>query len=206
MRTAVYIDGFNFYYGAVKDTAYKWLDLKLLCQTILQPHHQISMLKYFTAKVRPMPKDRDVPQRQATYFKALRARTPELSIIYGHFLETRIIGRPVNPKLGKLIEVYRSEEKGSDVNLAVHLVSDAYKDAFDCAVVISNDSDLAQAMRIAKEECGKVIGLFTPERRRVSKELMGYASFNRKIRKAALAKCQLPDPIAGTNIYKPPAW
>ena len=105
-----------------------------------------------------MPNDRDVSQRQATYFKALKAHTPELSIIYGQFLETRIIGRPVNPRQGKLIEVYRSEEKGSDANLAVHVVSDAFKDAFDCAVVISNDSDLAQAMRIERKNPAKSSG------------------------------------------------
>lgn len=117
MRTAVYIDGFNFYYGAVKDTAYKWLDLKLLCETILQPHHQVSTLKYFTAKVKPKPNDRGVSQRQATYFKAIKAHTPELSIIYGHFLETTISGRPPAAKHGSVIRVVRWEEKGSYVNV-----------------------------------------------------------------------------------------
>ena len=28
MRTAIYVYGFNFYYGAVKDTTYKWLNPK----------------------------------------------------------------------------------------------------------------------------------------------------------------------------------
>lgn len=46
MRTAVYIDGFNFYYGAVKDTAYKWLDFKQLCKIILKPHHNITSIVY----------------------------------------------------------------------------------------------------------------------------------------------------------------
>ncbi len=64
LRTAVYIDGFNFYYGAVKNTSYKWLDLKLLCQTILTPHHQIVLLNYFTAKAHSTAKDPDAPNRQ----------------------------------------------------------------------------------------------------------------------------------------------
>ena len=59
------------------------------------------------------------------------------------------------PKHGNLIEVFRTEEKGSDVNLAVHLVNDVHQNTFDCAVVISNDSDLAKAMRIVKDEYRK---------------------------------------------------
>lgn len=131
---------------------------------------------------------------------------PELSILYGHFLETKLLCRPVNPKYGKLIEVFRTEEKGSDVNLAVHLVNDANNDIYDCAIVISNDSDLAEAMRIVKHECGKVVDLFTPWRRRGSKHLMQYSSFQRTVRKTSLAKSQLPNPIPGTRIHKPKEW
>ena len=61
MRTAVYIDGFNFYYGAVKDTTYKWLDPKQLCETILKPHHDIISIVYCMAKVRPKPQIRVPP-------------------------------------------------------------------------------------------------------------------------------------------------
>ena len=31
----VYIDGFNLYYGAVKDSPYRWLDLGALCAHML---------------------------------------------------------------------------------------------------------------------------------------------------------------------------
>ena len=206
MRTAIYIDGFNFYYGAVKNTAHKWVDLKQLCKSILQPHHQVVFLKYFTAKVNPKTTDPDIRIREATYFKALETYIPELSITYGHFLETKLLCRPVDPRHGKLVEVHRTEEKGSDVNLAVHLVSDAHIGAFDCAVVISNDSDLAEAMRIAKDTCGKRVGLFIPGGRRGSKQLMAHSDFTRTIRRSALANFQLPNPIPGTSLYKPQTW
>lgn len=206
MRTAIYIDGFNFYYGSVKNTGYKWLNPKQMCEAILQPHHDITSIVYCTAKVRPKPTDPSAPVRQATYLKAIKSFIPELSIVYGHFLETRLLCRPVDPKYGNLIEVLRSEEKGSDVNLAVHLVNDAHNDTFDCAIIISNDSDLAEAMRIVKDECGKFVGLFTPWRRYVSKQLMNHSSFQRTIRKTSLAKSQLPNPIPGTEIYKPKGW
>ena len=135
MRTAIYIDGFNFYYGAVKNTSYKWLNPKQLCVATLKPHHNIISVIYCTAKVRPKPTDPSARVQQATYLKAIKSCIPELSIIYGHFLETKVFCRPVDPKHGKLIEVFRTEEKGSDVNLAVHLVNDAHKDVFDCAII-----------------------------------------------------------------------
>jgi len=206
MRTAIYVDGFNFYYGAVKDTPFKWLDLKLLCQNILQPHHQIVSIVYCTAVVKPKPSDIDAPVRQSTYLKAIQTHIPELKIIRGHFLETTILGRPVNPAIGRLVEIKKTEEKGSDVNLAVHMLNDAWKDKYDCAVVVSNDSDLAEAMSLVKTDCKKVIGLFTPWRRKASKQLMAFSDFQRSIRKSALAKSQLPNPITGTGIYKPSTW
>ena len=206
MRTAIYIDGFNLYYGALKDTNYKWLDPKQLCASILQPHHNIVSIVYCTAKTRPKATDPYVPKLQANYIKAITTYIPELTVIYGHFLEHKVSYRPVDPKLGNLVEVFRTEEKGSDVNLAVHMVNDAHKDIFDCAVVVSNDSDLAEAIRIVKNECGKVVGLFTPWRRRASKQLMQHSNFQRMIRRTTLVKSQLPNPIPGTRIHKPSGW
>ena len=206
MRTAIYIDGFNLYYGALKDTHYKWLNPKQLCASILKPHHNIVSVVYCTAKAKPKVTDPTVHERQANYINATREYIPELTVIYGHFLENKVYYRPVDSQLGDWVQVYRTEEKGSDVNLAVHMVNDAHKDVFDCAIVVSNDSDLAEAMRIVKEECGKFVGLFTPWRRRVSKQLMQYSNFQRKIRKTSLANSQLPNPIPGTRICKPTHW
>ena len=63
---------------------------------------------------------------------------------------------------GQLVHVIKTEEKGSDVNIAVHLVNDAWLDKYDCAVVVSNDSDLAESLRIVREERKKAVGLLTP--------------------------------------------
>ena len=43
MRTIVYVDGFNLYYGAVRGTPYKWLDLRALFTRILRPDNKIPM-------------------------------------------------------------------------------------------------------------------------------------------------------------------
>ena len=55
MRTFVYVDGFNLYYGALKGTPWKWLDLPALFAKVLQPHHDILAVKYFTARISGTP-------------------------------------------------------------------------------------------------------------------------------------------------------
>jgi hypothetical protein len=72
MRTSIYIDGFNLYYGAVKGTPYKWLDFKAAFGLLLQPHHQITAINYFTAQVSGK-RDPQQPVRQQTYWRALQA-------------------------------------------------------------------------------------------------------------------------------------
>ena len=60
------------------------------------------------------------------------------------------------------VEVWKNEEKGSDVNLALHVLNDAWQDAYDCGVIVSNDSDLAKSLRLVKAQHRKLIGLVTP--------------------------------------------
>ena len=106
----------------------------------------------------------------------------------------------------RTVEVIRTEEKGSDVNLAVHLLNDGWLDAYDCAVVVSNDSDIAEAMRLVRQHQGQRIGLVTPGTGRPSRQLMAHADFARHIRPNALRRSQLPDRIPGANIRKPARW
>ena len=72
MRTYIYVDGFNLYYRALKGTAFKWLDLAGLFRTVLQPHHQILKIKYFTARVSARRNDPSQPQRQDVYLRAIQ--------------------------------------------------------------------------------------------------------------------------------------
>ena len=90
--------------------------------------------------------------------------------------------------------------------MAVHLLSDAWLNSYDCAVVISNDSDLAEAMKLVKHQHNKLIGLFIPTNCHPSRELHNLADFEKRIRKSTLVNSQLPDPIPGTKIHKPITW
>jgi len=85
METYVYIDGFNLYYGVIKETPYKWLNIRLLCQNYFKKYH-ILKLKYFTAIISSRPNNPNKPNRQQIYLRALKT-IPNLEIILGHFME-----------------------------------------------------------------------------------------------------------------------
>lgn len=106
------------------------------------------------------------------------------------------------------VQVWKNEEKGSDVNLALHVLNDAWQDAYDCAVVVSNDSDLAESLQLVKSQHRKVIGVVTPgaPTRKTSWQLRKHADFVRPIRSWMLEQSQLPSPIPGTTIKKPTGW
>ena len=209
MRTIIYVDGFNLYYGCLKDTSYKWLDLNALFSQLLNKNHDIIEIKYFTAKVKATAKDLDVRQRQATYISALEKYIPHLRVHYGHFTSHETVMQLANnPK--KFAKVIKPEEKGSDVNLATHLLNDAWLDKYDCAVLVSNDSDMAEAMRlIRKHHKKKKLGWIIPlgrSQRKPSYILAQYPHFKSQIPASHLQNSQLPNPIPHTNIHKPNEW
>lgn len=207
MDTVVYIDGFNFYYGAVRKSPHKWLDIIAMCEKLL-PRHHITKVKYFTARVAARPTDPDQPTRQQTYLRAL-GTFPRMEIIFGHFL-TNTVRMPVAncpPNAQRYEWVIKTEEKGSDVNLATHLVADGFHKRYQAAVLVTNDSDLAEAVRIVRADLGLVVGILNPHKH-ASRELLKYASFMKPIRAGVLASSQLPNPLATSSgdIHKPSSW
>lgn len=210
-RTIVYVDGFNLYYGSLRKTNYKWLDLKALFANLLGSRHHITEIKYYTAAISDRGGNAGARQRQKLYLLALKTHIPELSIHYGHYLTHQIKAKVCNPTQGQppYVTVFKTEEKGSDVNLALHLLNDAWLDKYDCAVLVSNDSDLAEAMRLVKAQHNKTIGLIVPgdeKIRKPSRELAQHATFIKRIRRPILEASQLPQQIPNSTLYKPDAW
>lgn len=222
MRTYVYIDGFNFYYGAVQGTRLKWVDVVALCRDLLpEPRNTIERVHYCTALVKESSNNPGAAVRQQIYIRALQT-LPEISVTYGSFL-TSVKKMPLaagthqqeaDPRLVTLVEkgptsalVTKVEEKGSDVNLATLLVKDAFQRSFDAAVVLSTDSDLALPIQVIRAELGLPVGVFFPKGR-YSVELAKAASFRRTISIGNLRRCQLPSELRDRHgvIRKPPAW
>ncbi|MHB0937118.1 MAG: NYN domain-containing protein [Armatimonadota bacterium] len=217
MSICVYIDGYNFYYGELQGTPYRWLDLDAFCRRVVGVP-RIDKIRYFTAPVAVLPGETDVrkPIRQQIYLNAL-ATLPNVEIHLGYFSVKSATRRLVTPLPGgkHFVKVFHVEEKGSDVNLGAYLIRDAFRNEYDTAVVVSNDTDLLTPIKIVRSELGKQVGIVNPNGLRDEKckhsALVSAADFQRKInkREVALAACQFPEQIVapdGTIIERPFEW
>jgi uncharacterized LabA/DUF88 family protein len=207
ITTFVYIDGFNFYYGALRKTPYRWVNVRKLCELLL-PKNTVAEIKYFTALVSARPNDPGQPARQQLYFRALKT-LPGLTIHYGHFLAHEVT-MPLVPVPGRpqqYVRVIKTEEKGSDVNLATHLLHDAHMGRFDVAVVVSNDSDLLEPIKIVRQQLGKKVGILNPQKN-PSRALLPHIDFIKPIRAGVLQASQFPASLHDQHgiFHKPPRW
>jgi hypothetical protein len=213
--TNVYVDSFNLYYGCLKGTPYRWLDIAGLCHIEL-PHNQINRIRFFTALVDARPGDPQQPVRQQTYLRALKT-IPNLTMHYGQFLRNAVRMPLVSPPAGgpNTVEVWKTEEKGSDVNLACYLLLDAFQKDCEAAAIISNDSDLAEPLRLARKHFGIKVIVLHPLRAplpgkkpRPNFELVKAASKSKIIQQASLAASQFPPTLTDAigTITKPAGW
>jgi hypothetical protein len=208
LLTNVYIDGFNLYYGCLKGTPYKWLDLDALCRRLL-PKHRIGRIRYFTAIVSARPDDPSGPDRQRIYLRALET-FPHVSIHLGHFLTNQVrmpLAAP-RPRGPRTVEVIKTEEKGSDVNLATYLLADAFRKDCEAAVVITNDSDLKEPIRVVRHELRLPVGVVNPHPARFRSRDLLDVTFFKQLRPPILATCRLPDVLTDQHgtIHKPATW
>jgi len=206
-RAAVYVDGFNLYYGCIKGTRFRWLNIGQMCRLLL-PDNEIVSIRYCTAMVSGRMGDPDKPVRQQVYIRALKT-IPHLVVSMGSFLSHPVQMRLTeqHPCGARYVKVVKTEEKGSDVNLATHLLHDAHLDRYDVGVVVSNDSDLLEPIRIVRQELGKRIGILNPQKH-PCKALLSQVNFFKQIRPGILAKCQFPDELTDDHgtIRKPDKW
>ena len=260
MDIRVYIDGFNLYYGALKDRpGYKWLDLVKLSQRTAQAFfpqndYNIDFVRYFTSLVKGRAKN-----RQEKYIRALEysyMNQSKIEIHYGSFryrpLTAKLVNLPIannsitmigddeinlddnirfvpgdyevnnrilpirvrlqdqecsNIPKALSVKASKSEEKRTDVNIACHLLNDAWKDLFDVAIIISNDSDLVEPIKMVIQERNKRVYVISPQiGRRIVRDLVTCATDARHMHPSMLQGCLLPDNIPRTNIRRPREW
>ena len=191
----------------MKGTSYKWLDIQSLCR-IMIPRNTVTCIKYFTARVQPRQDDPDQPTRQQTYFRTLQT-IPHLQIIFGHYL-SHVVWMPLaHPQKGQkpFVQVIKTDEKGSDVNLASHLLQDAFDKLFECAVIVSGDSDLRTPIQFVQSRFHKTVGVINPQKT-PCKALQTTARFYKHIRESALQSSQFPPVMTDAigTFHKPSSW
>jgi uncharacterized LabA/DUF88 family protein len=176
-------------------------------ENLLNEDNEIVKIKYFTARVKARTYDVTAPERQNAYLRALKQNCKNLEIHYGSFRQDKTRMANANPP-PNTIEVIKTEEKGSDVNLAVSVLNDAWLNSYDCAVVVSNDSDMEGALKLVKaHHPQKIIGVITPGARvRTSQKLKKHSDFTKTIRTVHLENALLPRDISEIGISKPDEW
>jgi uncharacterized LabA/DUF88 family protein len=216
-KVIVYIDGFNLYYRALRKPEHKWLDVQKLAECLF-PEDHIVRVKYFTAMINPSKVDARKHVRQQVYFRALKT-LPKVELIYGNYVATQA-RMPLFEewKRGeiKLVCVAKQEEKGTDVNLAAHMIRDGFRAEYEAAAVLTSDSDLQEPFRIVVEELGLPVILLHPYvagsngmLREPARKLRVYAGDRiKKIREGLLVACQLPDILHDSvgQITRPFEW
>jgi hypothetical protein len=210
----VYVDGFNLYRQKLEHHPdAKWLDLVKLSELLL-PTHDIIGVRYFTADIRPMlGTDPRGPIRQQTYIRALQT-DPRVTIYRGTFRVDKrmMVSIPVTLDAAGLpvrVRVRKTEEKGSDVNLASYMIFDACRSAADVHVLVSNDSDYATALSLLVNEIGAAWGLFSTVTSPNSVLLSENPLFVKQLHKAVLLAAQFPDEMqssTGGRLTRPETW
>ena len=200
-RVIAYIDGFNLYFG-LKDKGwrcYYWLNIYLLCQNLLRPPQHLVLVKYFTSRITSPP---DKKKRQSTFLEALK-------IVSGIIPDYGIY--QTNPvtceKCGHVNNV--PEEKMTDVQISSEMVSDAYLNKYDTALLMTGDRDLVPAIEKVRSEFSKkrVVVAFPPMR--TNDDLRGAANAYIHVTEVELKKSLLPleiPTLGGYVLRCPKEW
>ena len=214
-KTRVYIDGYNLYYGLLKGTPWKWLDLELFSKSLLNPDHEIVSIVYFTAPVKTHPHDPAALDRQKIYLQGL-SKNPLIKTVLGYYTKNDTLLPFSDERCGLcdvtkdgFVPVKKLEEKRSDVNIAVAMLLDAVRTDTESFVLITGDSDLVGAIEALRYELGKSVLVFNPHVG-LSQHLKRVASYYKNIPRDLPVKCQLPEEIPvgthGNVIRRPAAW
>jgi uncharacterized LabA/DUF88 family protein len=199
-KVIVYIDGFNLYFG-LKSRGWQrflWLDLSKMSQSLLKPNQTLVRVKYFTSRIR-LPHDKAI--RQNTFLEALET-LPNVDIFYGNYQ----INKRTCRNRGAIDRV--KSEKMTDVNIATEMLTDAFQNKFDTALLISGDGDLTTPVKRIAQAVGKRIVLVYPPDRR-SFALEAVASTHMFLGRQHLANCQFPLHVRKANgfmLSRPAAW
>lgn len=200
-RVIAYVDGFNLYYG-LRSKNWKWfywLNIQEMAQRMLKPGQILVSTKYFTSIVN-QPADKH--KRQATYLEALRTLS-DFQIYYGHFLSDTVACR----NCGHTYQTHH--EKMTDVNIATELLSDAFQDGLDTALLVSADSDLVGPVRTVRRLFNRkrIVAAFPPGR--YSNVLKRAANAYTHIGRNVLSRSVFPDRITkpdGFVLQRPRRW
>ncbi len=212
-RVICYVDGFNLYFGmkAARLKRFYWLNIREMANRLTLPFQQLIETKYFTSRISGalpsdppnMARNKNAKLRRQTTFLEALSTIDALRVFEGHFLEKDVTCRLCRATFKQ------PEEKMTDVNIATELLTDAFLNRFDTAILISGDSDLVPPVMMVRKHFPnkKVIVAFPPKR--FSTRLSQEATAHFKIFDKVLRDSQLPNTVTrpdGFMLSRPAEW
>jgi uncharacterized LabA/DUF88 family protein len=127
------------------------------------PNKNIVKVKIFAANSKPLLGDPQAPDRQLIYFNALETVSKIKVYKYEYSPQRRNLPLLSELSKGRLVKarVFSYQEKGADVNMAIHIIRDAALDLYDSAIVFTNDLDFEETIRMARYEFGRRVYVVT---------------------------------------------
>lgn len=199
-RVLGFVDGFNLYFGLREagHSSLLWLDVSKLVTNLCQPGQTCVGVRYFTARLSgPGPKH----DRQKILLEAYETLT-DCNVHFGVYQTSPASCSSCGARWSQ------SNEKMTDVNIAVEMLTAAYSNEFDTALLVSADSDLAPAVQKTIQLFGKrVVIAFPPKRNSYRLRTLASAYFH--ISRRQLASSQLAETITkpdGFVLKRPTSW
>lgn len=214
---------------------WRWLDVRSTIQQFVGwSGAKIERIVYCTARVSPEGNP-SAPVDQSIYLSALLKSGSVDLVEEGSYVswakEAPLVGEAPGTKAPKILSpdgteswsstlplrssggailatVRRREEKGSDVNVASHLLWDVLKGSVEAAVVVSNDSDLALPLKLARIEVP--LGTINPQRGFLAGALRGNPTEGagrhwwKQLKSSDFYANQLPTSVG--NLRRPNGW
>lgn len=208
-RVIAYVDGFNLYFGLKHGNLQNcyWLNIRGLINSFIKDDRQLIQIYYFTSEI--LTNDLGKKKRQQKYLSALRT-LQDVKIVYGKYISVQSRCPVFESEFGYCDGIFDNpQEKMTDVNIALSMVTDAIYDKYDEAILVSGDMDLQPAVKLIRERCpDKKITIFFPPNRK-NNELSEHASAYLVLFDSRLKKYQFPDEIRdvyGRPLKRPESW
>lgn len=192
IRSALYVDGFNLYHAVreLGDAYLKWCNLWRLGETIIPTHsEELVKVVFCTAYY---PGDSQKRWRHDQFMNALRNAGVECVI--GHYIHEERDCRECGHSW------QQPNEKASDLNLGLSLITDAREGVFDRAYLLTADSDQAATARFLKETVeGKSLVTVAPPGRNFSANIEKYADGRIALSRDHIERSLFPQTVLGKN-------
>ena len=207
IRAALYIDGFNLYHAIddLKKPYLKWLNYWKLGEILIPSRSQELVRVVYCTAFYPGSQQKKWRHEQVIGAQRVHGVVVEA----GHYVHEDMDCRACGASWKK------PTEKEGDINVAIHLIRDAFTNEFDHAYLLTADSDQAATARMFRSQFPeKMLTTVAPPGREPSVHILKYANAGKiSINETHLERSVMPQVVFKPGVancrrpheYAPPA-